>query len=194
MKKLLALAVSALIVAAQVGTAIPAYAAETETPIAEASGTAEDAALVAQEDATVYIPNGALVLTPEAQQFFNAGSVGDIDTQMRMAALQTRSFMYTGPALNKDMGTTNGPSGREVYYNLDMSQKVSQLKAMGYPFDYWVRSDGVKMFGPYIMCAANINIRPIGSLVESSLGTCMVTDAGYFAADDQIMIDIAVTW
>ena len=42
------------------------------------------------------------------------------------------------------------------------------------------------------MCAANLNLHPYGSLVESSLGTCMVVDTGTFAQSNPTQLDIAV--
>ena len=61
-------------------------------------------------------------------------------------------------------------------------------------YPYWVRNDGCKMLGPYIMCAANFNMFPRGTTVESSLGTCLVCDTGGFAAENPTQLDIAVTW
>ena len=100
-----------------------------------------------------------------------------------------------GIVLNKSMGANPyGPSGKEVYYNMDMTKIVARMKALGYPGEYWVRSDGAKMFGDYVMCAASYDIRPLGSLVESSLGTCIVVDTGGFVNTDPYMLDIAADW
>ena len=65
---------------------------------------------------------------------------------------------------------------------------------MGYDYEYWVRDDGVKMLGDYVMVAANLNLRPRGSLVETSLGTGIVCDTGGFAKKNPTQLDIAVTW
>lgn len=91
-------------------------------------------------------------------------------------------------------GSVQGPSGKETYYNLDMSVCVSILKSEGYEGEYWVRSDGCKMFGDYIMCAANLDVHPRGSLVECSLGTCIVADTGGFAVSNPYQLDIATAW
>ena len=61
-------------------------------------------------------------------------------------------------------------------------------------YPYWVREDGCKMLGPYIMCAADLALRTRGSLVESSLGTCIVADTGDFIYANPTQIDIAVDW
>ena len=68
------------------------------------------------------------------------------------------------------------------------------MEDLGYDYEYHVREDGVKMYGPYIMCAANLEIRPRGTLVETSLGLAMVCDTGSYAKIDPTWIDIAVTW
>ena len=58
-------------------------------------------------------------------------------------------------------------------------------------YPYWVRADGCKMLGPYIMAAANLNHWPRGSIVESSLGWTIICDTGYLSWNQ---LDIAVTW
>lgn len=80
---------------------------------------------------------------------------------------------------------------KETYYNLDMSGYVSIMRSLGNSDEYWIRSDGCKMLGDYIMCAANLSIYPRGSLVETSLGTAIVVDTGYLESNQ---IDIAVSW
>ena len=101
---------------------------------------------------------------------------------------------WDGPVLNSFNGTVMGPSGKETYYNLDMSGVIQIMRGMGNTDEYWVREDGCKMLGDYIMCAANLSVHPRGSLVESSLGTCIVCDTGGFAAYNPNQLDIAVTW
>ena len=102
--------------------------------------------------------------------------------------------IWRGPSLSKGRGTIQGPSGKETYYNLNMSGVVSIMRRMGYDYEYWVRDDGVKMFGNYVMIAANLNIRPRGSLVQTSLGMGMVCDTGTFARRNPTQIDIATAW
>lgn len=83
---------------------------------------------------------------------------------------------------------------KETYYNLDMSGCIEIMRDMGNTDEYWIRDDGCKMLGDYIMIAANLNVHPRGSLVETSLGTGIVVDTGGFAESDPYQIDIAVTW
>lgn len=101
---------------------------------------------------------------------------------------------WNGPVLNPNDGVVEGPSGKETYYNLDMTGVVSIMQDCGYSYEYWVREDGVKMYGDYVMCAANLNVYSRGSLVESSLGTAIVCDTGGFAESNPNQLDIAVTW
>ena len=101
---------------------------------------------------------------------------------------------WKGPVLSKGRGVNYGRSGKETYYNLNMSTVVSIMRSMGYTGEYWVREDGCKMLGEYIMVAANLNPRPRGSIVETSLGDAIVCDTGGFAKRNPTQIDIAVTW
>ena len=107
------------------------------------------------------------------------------------------SFAYEGPVLNAYIGTVQGPSGKETYYNLPMGGVIEIMRNMGFSeeeWPYWEREDGCKMLGDYIMCAANLDMHPRGSLVESSLGTCIVCDTGEFALYNESQLDIAVNW
>ena len=103
-------------------------------------------------------------------------------------------YMWRGPRLSKGRGTIMGPSGKETYYNLNMAGVVRIMRRMGNNDEYWVRSDGVKMLGNYVMVAANLNIRPRGSIVQTSLGPGIVCDTGTFAKRNPTQLDIAVTW
>ena len=101
---------------------------------------------------------------------------------------------WTGRKLTRSAGRIQGPNGPETYYNLNMSRVVSAMRNRGYDstnYPYWVRADGCKMLGPYIMAAANLNHWPRGSIVESSLGWTIICDTGYLSWNQ---LDIAVTW
>ena len=100
-----------------------------------------------------------------------------------------------GDHLTKSGGVYYGPNGKETYYNLNMSGVVSIAQSQGIEGEYWVREDGCKMYGDYIICAADLNVHPRGSLVESSLGTCIVLDTGGFTTNGSgVALDIAVDW
>lgn len=100
----------------------------------------------------------------------------------------------TGDTLTPAAGTIQGPSGKETYYNLDMKGVVAIMRQMGNTDQYWIRNDGVKMLGDYIMVAADLSIRPRGSLIETSLGTGIVCDTGSFVEQNPTQLDIAVDW
>lgn len=110
---------------------------------------------------------------------------------------KTEVTTYSSGHLTPASGVYNGPSGKETYYNLDMSGVISIMRSMGYSeeeYPYWVREDGVKMFGPYVMVAAELSSRPKGTILECSLGTAMVVDTGGFAANNPTQLDIATNW
>ena len=108
---------------------------------------------------------------------------------------ETYNDDWTGKTLNKHDGYTYGPSGKETYYNLNMSRCIQYMNDLGYYGEYWVREDGIKMFGNNIMIAANLSKYPKGTLVETSLGTGIVVDTGDFVNNGSgVAIDIAVAW
>lgn len=106
----------------------------------------------------------------------------------------TYNETWSGEKLNKRNGRVKGPSGNETYYNLPMKKVIYYMNQLGYYGEVWVREDGVKMFGDYVMVAANLKIRPKGSLVETTLGTGIVVDTGSFVKRDSTGLDIAVSW
>lgn len=101
---------------------------------------------------------------------------------------------WGGPVLNSSNGRIQGPSGEETYYNLPMKKVVSNMHKMGFEGEYWVRPDGVKMFGNYVMVAADLGVHPRGSIVETSLGPGIVCDTGEFAKTNHNQLDIATSW
>ena len=115
-------------------------------------------------------------------------------TARNTLATQTRSTTWKGSVLNRYNGVNRGPSGKETYYNLNMNKIVDAMKRLGVNSEYWVRNDGVKMYGDYIMCAADLSVYPRGSIVETSLGTGIVCDTGAFVKSTGIVLDIATAW
>lgn len=115
-------------------------------------------------------------------------------TARNALATQTRSTTWKGSVLNRYNGVNRGPSGKETYYNLNMNKIVDAMKRLGVNSEYWVRNDGVKMYGDYIMCAADLSVYPRGSIVETSLGTGIVCDTGAFVKSTGIVLDIATAW
>ncbi|HCK87493.1 MAG TPA: hypothetical protein DHW39_01655 [Erysipelotrichaceae bacterium] len=101
---------------------------------------------------------------------------------------------WDGRKLTRSNGTIMGPSGKETYYNLRMNYVVELMHDAGFQGEYWVRSDGVKMFGDYVMVAADFSIRPKGTILPTSLGMGIVCDTGTFIYTNRYQIDIAVNW
>ena len=115
-------------------------------------------------------------------------------TMVAETATETTASTWDGPVLNKRAGVVQGPSGKESYYNLDMSGVVKNMHRLGFEGEYWVRDDDCKMFGDYILVAANLEIRPRGTIVETSLGLGIVADTGGFAKNNIYQLDIATNW
>ncbi|MBQ3441179.1 hypothetical protein IJG27_02590 [Candidatus Saccharibacteria bacterium] len=101
---------------------------------------------------------------------------------------------WDGPVLNAEMGLNHGPTGEETFYNLPMDEIVARMHRRGVEGEYWVREDGVKMLGDYVMVAADLKLHPRGSTVETSLGTGMVCDTGDFTKEHPERLDIATNW
>ena len=97
----------------------------------------------------------------------------------------------TGNVLNPYDGINYYGGVLETYYNMDMSAWLEFVYSLGYSGTYWVRSDGVKMFGDYIIVAADYSYEPRGTIVQTSLGTGMVLDTGL---GGWAWHDIAVAW
>lgn len=195
-----------------------ANAAQTGTTAAASAGTAvaktaTEAAGAAAADAETTAAGAAAVKTTEetsgtaatadttasdaATAAAAAGSTADASTAAVTTAssdaAETSSSSWTGPKLTAAKGANYGPSGKETYYNLDMSWVVWYMHYLGYTGEYHVREDGVKMLGDYIMCGADFSKHPRGSLIETSLGTAIVADTGYFYLSD-VDVDIATAW
>jgi hypothetical protein len=108
---------------------------------------------------------------------------------------QKRNPNWDGAVLNTKNGVVTGPLGKETYYNLNMSGVVRAMRGLGNEDEYWVRKDGCKMLGDYIMVAANLKKYPKGTIVETSLGKGIVCDTGGFVHNGSgVTFDIATNW
>lgn len=99
--------------------------------------------------------------------------------------------------LTSSLGRVWGPAGEETFYNLEMRGVVSIMRGLGFDeqnYPYWVRDDGVKMLGDYVIVAADLDIRPRGSLIDTSVGKGLVCDTGGFIYSNSEQLDIATTW
>ena len=114
---------------------------------------------------------------------------------------QKKSITYTPVTYYASTDGLTASSGvnyygdqKETYYNLNMNRVVSNAQNSGLEGDYWVRDDGVKMYGPYVIVAANQEVHPYGTTVDTSLGEGIVLDTGSFATGNPTQVDIATDW
>lgn len=117
-----------------------------------------------------------------------------IDPDMDESEIVLEEYIWDGEIIDSYNGTVAGPNGKETYYNLDMTGVVKIMESLGYDYEYWGREDGVKMYGPFIMVAADLSLRPRGSIIKTSLGWAMVCDTGEFINWNPTQLDIAVCW
>ena len=112
---------------------------------------------------------------------------------------------WNGMVLDSSLGVIeNGPSGDyETFYDADvicdvgMDNCVKYMRDLGFDeetYPYYIREDGVRMFGDYVMVAANTEILPKGTLLETTLGTAMVVDHCENAESILNQVDVAVNW
>lgn len=106
--------------------------------------------------------------------------------QSQAVAQQSYSYSGNGSGLTRSAGVNYYNGNKETYYNLNMSGVVANAQNMGIDGSYWVRDDGVKMYGDYVIVAAQMDK---GSIIQTSLGTGIILD--YCQAGN---IDIATTW
>lgn len=190
------------------GTVLAVSAAETgmettgiDTEAAVTGNAAAESAIASETVGTMDLAEDqaaleAYLLQLQAVIEQQTALIGAIEEQTARNALatQTRSTTWKGSVLNRYNGVNRGPSGKETYYNLNMNKIVDAMKRLGVNSEYWVRNDGVKMYGDYIMCAADLSVYPRGSIVETSLGTGIVCDTGAFVKSTGIVLDIATAW
>lgn len=130
----------------------------------------------------------------QAWENANRGTSEQVQVDVSTERTPASNAQYSGAVLTREAGRVQGPSGQETYYNMDMSGVVAIMRNMGNTDKYWVREDGVKMLGDYILVAANLETHPRGSIVETSLGKGIVADTGDFAVKDPQAFDIATGW
>ena len=101
-----------------------------------------------------------------------------------------------------------GPTGYETWYDLGMSVVVKNMREKhGIDLEYWIDEEtGLKMYGEYIMVAADVRspanpdgIFEYGDIIEVSHGKAMVVDCCRLAINKrkysgEIHIDVATDW
>ena len=115
-------------------------------------------------------------------------------TQVVYSQPSLTQYVSNANALTAAGGVYYGPNGKETYYNLNMSGVIDIMRGMGNNDNYWVREDGAKMLGDYVIVAADLNKYPRGSIVDTSLGQGIVCDTGSFTQNSDTQLDIATDW
>ena len=106
---------------------------------------------------------------------------------------ELRPASYT--VLTRSGGVNYFNGLKETYYNLPMQGVIRLLNSIGIYGNYWVREDGVKMYGDYVMVAADTYRFPKGTVLQTSLGMAMIVDHCEAAASyPGVWIDVAVEW
>ena len=94
--------------------------------------------------------------------------------------------------LTAKIGTIQYNGHKETWYNLNMRRVVARSdEDLNLTDAYWVRDDGVKMYGPFVIVAADKTI-PRYSLVDTSLGIGITLDT--HTTGDPNHYDIATDW
>lgn len=96
------------------------------------------------------------------------------------------SYSSSSGGLTQSGGVYYYNGHKETYYNLDMTQVIANAKSSSIPGEYWIREDGVKMYGDYVIIASQYNR---GTIIDTSLGRGISLDVCPSGA-----IDIATTW
>lgn len=109
----------------------------------------------------------------------------------RLKGIATQTLLAL-TVLTAAKGVNNFMGHKETWYNLPMNRVVKRAQSMGkIPCGYWVREDGVKMFGPWVICAAHPS-KTRYSRIDTSLGEGIILDT--HTVDDKELIDIATNW
>ncbi len=174
-------------------------AEESEAAVPEDAAGKEETAAADTTTATKN-PEGFVTYS-----YVKAEITDDIENSKTYKSVQSHCT-WTGTVLNKSNGRIQGPSGVETFYDDKKYYPepdpflVSRLKKGGYiaqTDQAWIRSDGVRMIGNYVMVAADFyytKIRPLGTIYETSLGLGIVCDIGGFVKKDPTATDIYTTW
>lgn len=99
--------------------------------------------------------------------------------------------ILTAVVLTAALGRITYGNHTETWYNLPMNRCVQRAQDMGIPAEYWVRDDGVKMFGEWVIVASHPSVTRY-TIVDTSLGQGIVLDR--HTAGDTELYDIATDW
>lgn len=106
--------------------------------------------------------------------------------------MKTMIRVLLGVMLTASIGRIQFNGHFETWYNLPMHNIERKAVENGYPDDFWIRADGCRMIGHYIICAGAED--RYGEVVETSRGEGLILDTGEFVREYPDAIDLAVTW
>lgn len=92
--------------------------------------------------------------------------------------------------LTATLGRITYSGHTETWYDLPMDRVVANAQEV-IPCEYWVRDDGVKMFGQWVIVASHPSVTRY-TIVDTSLGQGIVLDR--HTAGDTELYDIATDW
>lgn len=127
-------------------------------------------------------------------QDIEAVEIAKAEKKQRQATYTPTVTYASTDGLTASSGVNYYGEQKETYYNLNMSRVVDNAKNAGVEGEYWVRDDGVKMMGDKVIVAANQDLYPYGTTVDTSLGEGIVLDTGTFATGNPTQVDIATEW
>lgn len=134
-----------------------------------------------------------LTSTPQSAETTSAHNSENLNTSVSHNVTPSQAGMLTATG-----GIFYGASGMEKWYSLPMDGVVNIMRGLGFneaDYPYWIRDDGCKMLGDYIILAANLEVRPRGTILETSRGLGIVCDSCVAAyGEDITLVDVAVSW
>ena len=109
---------------------------------------------------------------------------------MKLKDMRNRTLL-TALILTAALGRITYNGHTETWYDLPMNKVIQRSQDAGIPCEYWIRDDGVKMFGQWVIVAAHPKVTRY-TLVETSLGQGIVLDRHTSGQED--LYDIATVW
>ncbi|MBQ6574510.1 MAG: hypothetical protein IJL90_00230 [Lachnospiraceae bacterium] len=111
----------------------------------------------------------------------------------RLKGIATSTLLALS-VLTAGKGINNFCGHKESWYNLRMNKVVQRAdQYYGLQNVYKIRTDGVKTYNGFVICAGNYEVHPYGSIVDTSLGTGIILDH-IGKETDKTVIDIATDW
>jgi len=98
--------------------------------------------------------------------------------------------LLTALILTAALGRITYGNHTETWYDLPMDKVVANAQEV-IPCEYWIRDDGVKMFGQWVIVASHPSVTRY-TIVETSLGQGIVLDRHTSGQED--LYDIATVW